>query len=64
MPIVCIICWDLLLMVVQVIFTSVKIVCYIRDVGVLGMWSIKVSDTLIMCTHIIHTKFILKGKSC
>lgn len=51
-------------MVVQVIFTSVKIVCYIRDVGVLGMWSIKVSDTLIMCTHIIHTKFILKGKSC
>jgi len=64
MPIVCIICWDLQLMVVQVIFTSVKHMCYITGMGVLAMWFIKVSDTLIMCTHTIHTKFILKGKSC
>jgi hypothetical protein len=34
---VCIICWDLQLMVVQVIFTFVEIVCYIRDMGVLAM---------------------------
>jgi hypothetical protein len=56
MPIVCIICWDLQLMVVQVIVMSVKIVCNIRDVGVLAMWFIKKSVVLLHALNIIHTK--------